>query len=252
MSGLSQEELVEQVLGALKKIDPSNPATDKLASYLYVVDDRLINYVEQLKKSRDLIKDTDETRQERGKLLEQIAFLIFSGLRGISSIKSFQSAGPQHDLVVTGDGETWLTVTKLLYLQTEQRDIIIEAKATKSPLPDKQFARLCNIMHLNLTGAGLGIFLTLKGATGFPKKNEARQRKISDSRLCQVLFHAKTGKFVIVLNEDDISALCENVTLIPTLVRKIRDLFELSGLPTVPSENLKETDLPHHLKILDT
>jgi hypothetical protein len=41
-----------------------------------------------------------------------------------------------------------------------------------------------------------------------------------------------------------------NGTLIQIITRKIRDLFELSGLPTTPAKEFYEIDLPIHLKSL--
>ncbi|WP_235006817.1 hypothetical protein [Calothrix rhizosoleniae] len=55
---------------------------------------------------------------------------------------------------------------------------------------------------------------------------------------------------IVVLDKDDISGLTNNGTLIQILTRKIKDLFELSGLPTTPAEQFQEIDLPEHLKIL--
>lgn len=152
-------------------------------------------------------------------------------------------------MVVSGDDVNWHPVCKQLYLDTAYRDIVVEAKAKNSKLPDKDFARLCSIMNENYTGAGLGIFFTLKGATGFPdKKLSSRQRKTSDCRLRQALFHAKTGKFIVVLDKEDILKLGKNGTLLQILTRKIRDLRELSGILTVPIEQFIEIDLPSHLK----
>ena len=249
----SQEEFVENAIRALENLDPSDPASDNLASYLYIADKRLSQYLKQLKDFTQLEHTTHKQRQEAGQLLEKIAFLAFQGLKGATNFKSFQSAGPQYDLLISGDGLDWFYVCKLLYLAEHRRGIVIEAKATKTPLPDKQFARLCSIMELNLSSTVcLGVFFTLEGASGFPKKNDSRQRKISDARLRQVLFHAKTQKFIVVLDKDDIFQLGENGTLIQILVRKIRDLCELSGLPTPAVEQLEEIDLPPHPKQLYT
>ncbi len=244
----SQKQLVEDIINAMKLLKQEDPELNKLASYLYTVDKNLHNYLDKLNKFIELKKPSLKETQEVGKLLEQIAFLVFKGLEGVQSIKSFQSAGPQYDLLISGDDVGWLQVCNLLYLDTNQRDIVVEAKATKSPVPDKQFARLCNIMELNLRGAGLGIFFTINGATGFPKAGNSRQRAVSDCRLRQILFHAKTRKIIVVLDKDDIFELAKNGTLIQLLTRKIRDLFELSGLPTTPVEEFKEIDLPPHLK----
>jgi hypothetical protein len=246
----SQEQYVQDILDAMEKLEEGDPALNKLASYLYQADKRLSDYLEKLDKFTQLIKPTLQETQEAGQLLEQIVLLVFKGLKNVQSIKSFQSAGPQYDLLVSGNDVGWLQVCKLLYMDTSQRDIVIEAKATKSPLPDKQFARLCSIMDLNLKGAGLGIFFTLNGATGFPKAGKPRQRTLSDCRLRQIIFHAKTNKMIIVLDKSDIFELDKNGTLIEILTRKIRDLFELSGLPTTTTEKLNEIDLPNHLKTL--
>jgi hypothetical protein len=247
---LTQDELVESIINALDSLELGNPALNKLASYLYIADVKLSEYLDELKIFTQLKKPTLKETQEAGKLLEQIVLLVFKGLKGVQSIKSFQSAGPQYDLLVSGDDLPWQNVCKTLYLDWNRRDIVIEAKATKSPVPDKQFARLCSIMDLNLSGAGLGIFITLNGATGFPKLSSSRQRTVSDCRLRQIIFHAKTNKMIVVLDKDDISELTKNGTLIQILSRKIRDLFELSGLPTTPAEQFQEIDLPPHLKML--
>lgn len=246
----SQEQLVQDIISAMEKLEQDEPALNKLASYLYQADKRISKYLSKLNEFTQLTEPTLEQTKEAGKLLEQIVLLVFKGLKGIQSIKSFQSAGPQYDLLVSGDDVTWLQVCKLLYLDTNKRDIVVEAKATKSSLPDKQFARLCSIMDLNLTGSGLGIFFTLNGATGFPKPGKPRQRTVSDCRLRQILFHAKTNKMIVVLDKNDILELDKNGTLLQILARKIRDLFELSGLPTTRAEEFNEIDLPNHLKII--
>jgi len=134
-------------------------------------------------------------------------------------------------------------------LNTESRDIVIEAKAKESKIQDKDFARLCNIMELNLSGSGLGVFFTLNGATGFPKDSSQRQRSLRDAKLRQVLFNAKTGKMIIVFDKEDILSLAKNGCLINLITRKIRDLSENTGLPLVPI-TLEEVDLPEHLKAL--
>ena len=245
----TQEELVDNIINSLNQLDRNDPATDKLASYCYIPHKKLPEYLEKFKQHLEISKPTQKQLQERGKLLEQIVYLVFCGLKGATSFKSFQSAGPQYDLLVSGNSEKWITVCKILYLEDNIRDIMIEAKAKQSKLPDKDFARLCNIMDLYLTNSGLGIFFTLEGATGFPESNSTtRQKKIGDCRLRQVLYHAKTNKYVIVLDKEDLFILDKNGSLISLLTRKIRDICEMSGLSTVPVEQLKEVDLPQHLK----
>lgn len=247
----TQEQWVQQAIEALKNLNSGDPGTRPLATYLYTADRGLTECLEQLKEFLELENPAHSERQTAGYLLEQIALLAFRGLKGFTSIKSFQSAGPQIDLLISGDETHWLYVCKLLYLDINQRGIVVEAKATAGPLKDNQFARLCSIMELNLfKSVGLGVFFTIKGVSGFPQRGNSRQRKISDSRLRQVLFHAKTQKAIVVLDKDDILELNRNGSLILMLERKIRDLSELSGLPTPSYEQCKEIDLPDHLKHL--
>ena len=234
-----------------KRLDSDSPELDRLASYFYIADPRISKQLQQFDRLLQIKKPTKNQLQERGKILEKIVYLAFSSLEGVTSIKSFQSASSQYDLVISGDDVKWHPVCKQLYMDISQRDIVVEAKAKNSRLPDKDFARLCSIMNENYTGASLGIFFTLEGATGFPDRNSSsRQRKISDCRLRQALFHAKTGKFIVVLDKEDILKLGRNGTLLQILTRKIRDLRELSGIPTVPIEQFVEIDLPSHLKEL--
>ncbi|MEA5468720.1 hypothetical protein [Spirulina sp. 06S082] len=247
----TQEELVDSILKSLETLDRDEPATDKLATYCYTADKRLPNTLEKFAKHLKIKNPSQSQLKERGNLLEQIVYLVFQGLKGATSFKSFQSAGSQYDLLVTGDNEKWKTVCELLYLGFTQRGIITESKARKDKLQDKDFARLCSIMELNLTGCGLGIFFTLEGATGFPTTEKSnRQRKISDCKLRQVIFHAKTQKYIVVFDKDEILKLGENGTFITMLTRKIRDIRELSGIPPEPVENFQEIDLPAHLKEL--
>jgi len=243
----SQDELVKNILQALDLLEPGNLA---LLSYLYQADNRLPDYLSKFKEFTELSRPTERQRREAGKLLEEIVFLAFKGLRGVQSIKSFQSAGPQYDLLVTGNDLNWHTTCKNLYLDVEKRDIVIEAKAKQSVLADKDFARLCSIMENNLRGAGLGIFITIKGASGFPRRGDPRQRRVSDCRLRQIIFHAKTNKIIVVMDKEDIFELGNNGALLLILIRKIRDLFELSGLDTTPVQNHVEIDVPPHLATL--
>ncbi len=252
----TQEELVQSVISALEKIDPNDPAADNLASYLYVADPRISDHLDELSSClSDLSNNSiskrrkQEIRVKSGEILEQISYLAFRGLKGATVFKSFQSAGPQYDLIVSGDNKEWMAVCKLFYMSFSRRDILIEAKARNSKVNDQQFARLCSLMDINLKQqSGLGIFFTLAGATGFPE-HEGRQRSLRDARLRQVLFSAKTNKMIIVFDKEDVFALRENASLTRLIVRKIRDIGENSGL-SIPSINLEEIDLPRHLEEL--
>lgn len=246
--GKSQQELVQQIIEALDLIDTEDAAASYLISYLYTPNPNLSFYLEELDQFLKLKSPSRSQQQNAGYLLEKIALLAFSGLKGYSSVKSFQSAGPQHDLLICGDTLSWRGVCKFLYLDIHKRSILVEAKAVKAKIKDNQFARFCNIMDCNITESGLGVFFTLNGASGFPENNTKRQRKISDSRLRQVIYYAKSGQSIVVLDKHDILQLNTSGSLIQILVRKIRDLRNLSGITTPSIEDLIEVDLPLHLK----
>lgn len=241
---LSQEQIVKQIMEGLQQIDIDSPAVNPLISFLYIANPILEEYLFQLRTFLDLEKPQKEEITKAGYLLEEIALICFCGLAGFTSVKSFRSPSSQYDLLISGDTLHWKSICKFLYLDFNQRDLFIEAKAITAPLSDSQFARLCSIMSLNLTNTGLGIFFTLNGASGFPKEGEARQQKIGNARLRQVVFHASTKKAIVVLDKNDILTLNQNGSLITLLIRKIRDLHELSGFPTAPIEELVEVDLP--------
>jgi len=241
---LSQEQIVNQILEGLQFIDRESPAVDPLISYLYIPDPILEDYLTKLRIFLNILKPTNEEVTKAGYLLEEIALICFCGLTGFTTVKSFRSPSAQYDLVISGDTLHWTSICKFLYLDSTQRDIVIEVKAITDSLPDSQFSRLCNIMSISLTNAGLGIFFTLNGASGFPEAGQPRQQKIGNSRFRQVVFYASTKKAIIVLDKDDIFALNQNGSLITLLIRKIRDLHELSGIPNAPVEEFVEVDLP--------
>ena len=110
----NQEEFVNAILSNLEKLDRNDPATDKLASYCYTADKRLPNYLEKFANNLNIKNPSQSQLKKRGNLLEQIVYLVFQGLNGATSFKSFQSAGSQYDLLVTGDNQQWMTVQKAL------------------------------------------------------------------------------------------------------------------------------------------
>jgi hypothetical protein len=247
----SQDSLVEGILESLQKLNAETTDVDPLLSYLYTAKPALSNYLRRLEVFLSLKSPSAEERQDAGYLLEKIALLSFSGLKGYTCVKSFQSAGPQHDLLISGETIKWKTLCTALNLDERCNCILIESKAIKAKVGDSQFARLCNVIDINLTQTGIGIFFTLNGASGFPEDNASRQRKIGDARLRQVLFFAKTGKPVVVFDKNDILTLDKNGSLPKIIKRKIRDIQELSGLPCVLSDQCIEVDLPLHLRDLN-
>lgn len=242
----SINEWLDLVNEGLQKYGKNIPeeAVNHLAANFYIANPILSEYLSRLQVFLELPNPTKREVTKAGYLLEEIAIICFCGLVGYGNLKSFRSPSAQYDLVISGDTRQWETIIGLLYLNLNQRDIVIEAKAIKKSLSDSQFARLCSIMSLNLTNTGLGVFFTLNGASGFPKEGDSRQQKIGNARLRQVLFCASTKKAIVVLDKNDILSLNQNGSLITLLIRKIRDLHELSGLPIAPVEELVEVDLP--------
>ena len=254
----SKEELETKLLEALKILkeastdNVSDRVVNEYSSYFYTPDKRLPGFLAKLKyeiEKRNNRHPDALSNSEIGKLMEQIAFLCFQGLTGYSDIKSFQSAGPQYDLIVSGESHSWAYLCEFLYLG-ENSDFLVEVKAEKRRIGDPQFARLCSLLTHNLhKTCRLGIFFTLKGATGFPdRKSKARNRSLSNSRLRQVIFMASCKKPIVVFDEYDIYQLSKNGSLIHILREKIRDVEHLSGVPINPQiETPKKCDLPSHL-----
>ncbi len=190
-----------------------------------------------------------------GELMEQVAFLAFHHLMGVERIDNFQSAGPQFDLVVSGDSEEWMIMSQFL-LMPNYGTIIVECKATHGKLDDPTFSRMCALLsNTVLTTGGLGVFFTLNGASGFPsrrKSGSTRQRMLRDCQLRQVRFMDQHKKPILVFDREDLEELCNGRVPLPSLIRaKIRDIEEASGLAPVPNNlSPQQCDLPPHLKCL--
>ena len=252
----SSREAHEMITLGLKFLKRDSPESDELINWLYTPDPQISNHLDQLKCFLEIEKPTKIQRQEAGYLLEKILVIAFKGLAGYSEIKNYQSASHQYDLLISGDNAEWDIICDRIYLRnTHQnqnyRGILVEAKAIGSSVSSAQFSRLCSIMSLELCGTvGLGIFFTIEGAAGFPKRGDNRIVCVKYARLCQVLFHARSGKKIVVLDKDDILELDQNGSLIKILIRKIKELEELSGLPIEPINELVDIDLPDYLKDL--
>lgn len=255
------DKTFEEVIRLLSKLDNSECFSEEknsLIAYLYSPPKNLDTYLDQLKNEIEISAMPKEKRpinhhNEIGKLLEQIAYICFNSLKGISSIKSYQSAGPQYDLLISGDNESWMTLCKMLYIDFESRDILVEVKATKKKVTDQIFSRLCSLLDMNLFNtAQLGVFFTLNGATGFPQKDSSqRQRKIGDSKLRQLMFLVGKKKYIVVLDKDDIEKLNEPGSLVKIILRKIQDIEQLAGNYIPPDvKSPIEKDLPVHLQNL--
>ena len=256
----SETELIESLLKTLDQLREHKVYNDssisKLANYFYIPNEKINNLLSELQRLIEISKNPTERRKIRGfnnvigRILEQIAFLGFKGLKGVSILKSFQSAGPQYDLIASGNDEQWLSICNQFLGDNRLYDIVIEAKATQSKVNDQQFARLCSILQHNLfSSSGMGIFFTLNGATGFPNKDtKRRQNALQSARLRQVLFMAQCNKPILVFDLDDILSLDKKGSLFKLILQKIRDIEQQSGVYLPPDiDEPFECDLPSHL-----
>ena len=219
----------------------------ELESYLYTPDRRLPRYISTLKAM--LTPGSSATDQVRGQVLEQIAFLAFSGFPAHGTFKAYQSAGPQHDLLVKGRSGEWDAIWKMLDLPNDGRNgFLIECKATATPVSDAEFARLCSNLELSVR-AKVGVFFSVKGGSGFPRRGKPRARGVQNAKLRQMLFYAHRGIPVVVFDLDDIELLTKPGTLIRLLEEKVDDAVEARGLPAADPFS-PVCDLPPHLSRL--
>lgn len=88
-----------------------------ISSFLYNPDKIISEYLQNLKDYIKIKVPTERQRKEAGNLLEKIVAVAFCGLKGLTSIKSFRSAGPQYDLLVSGDRKQWFLLYRLFYMK---------------------------------------------------------------------------------------------------------------------------------------
>lgn len=219
----------------------------KLAERLYQPDAALIKRLDEFEKW--CIEQTDE---DPGRLMEEIALLAFRCLKGFESIKSYQSYAAQIDLLISGSTPAWILMLKILHIDIGHRSIVVEAKNLSKKVDDKQFSRFCyHIQNTFTNTAQLGVFFTRLGASGFQERdkvnNGVRQRSLRDAQVTQLLFHARNNKYVVVLEKDEILSLRNPGSLIKILEEKIRTIEEWTGLSSADTSVMPEIDLPEHL-----
>ncbi|MCP4423425.1 MAG: hypothetical protein GY803_02935 [Chloroflexi bacterium] len=182
--------------------------------------------------------------EKPGDLMEELAFLAFSSLNGWDERKSYQSFSSQHDLIISGSSLLWVILFHFLDLSSAGKTIVVEAKNLDSTVNDQQFSRLCYIIDNKFkTTCSLGVFFTRKGASGFDK-----YRVSENAHATQALFHARTNKFVIVFDHDDLLKLKERGSLPKLLREKIRNVEESSKMPDVTDTDGETKEiLPSHL-----
>lgn len=209
-----------------------------ITSLMYSPSDNLI------KRISDYFDWKEGKRSEdMGRLMEELASLAFGSLVGWDNISSYQSYAAQHDIVISGSTNDWYDLMEYLHLPKSGRTIVIEAKNLSEKVDDQQFSRLCSIIHnkFEIT-CHLGVFFSKNGATGFDSK-----RVLRDARATQVLFHAKTCKFVIVLTEDDFDELQKKGGLPKLLEARILDVEAVSNIQLDYNGRWEQAELPKHI-----
>lgn len=254
LSRMTEDELIEQVSLFHDELDDRNPNWTrklfennkwKLFEKYYHPTESLISRIGHFEQWMN-----GERKEDPGRLMEEIAYLAFKSVAGQDSISSAQTATAQHDLIVSGSNKSWFNVMSLLHLPKSGRTILVEAKNTRDKVSDAQFGRICQILHEKYSEqCHLGVFFTRMGASGFPN-GRVQQRSLSAARLSQILFHAKTDKYVVVLDQDDILELGQPGALLVKLEAKIRDIESWLGQRfTYDDDDWVLSDvLPPHLK----
>jgi hypothetical protein len=146
--------------------------------FLYVPDSRLIDKLQEYKTLITLDSNAKpKTKAQasamakaQGELMEQVAALAFSCLKGWNYLKSYPSYAEQHDLVIGGNSHLWEMSAKGIMGAASMLTIVIEAKYLNKPLSSAQFTRLCYILQNKFAqSSSLGVFLSDRGATGMDK-----------------------------------------------------------------------------------
>jgi len=253
---MSQEKAEQTILEALNMLNGVRSASPeyegkvrervaewadnwKLPESMYVPNEQLLSRIADYERWCELKQGED-----RGKLMEEIALLAFLCLRGWDSIKSYTSYAQQHDLVISGSGAEWVFLNDYLHLKKSGRTIVVEAKNQEESVSEPQFSRLCYIVDKKFQDTCfLGVFVSRTSATGF-----SRTKSLMASRATQIVFHAKTGKYVVLLDHEDIKQLKNKGALLKLLEVKIKDVEAAAGLSLdFDDSSWIEVDLPPHL-----
>ncbi|MGB2927123.1 MAG: hypothetical protein WBB82_17625 [Limnothrix sp.] len=250
---MDSESLIEKTISAHKELleslqkckEKGINTVDLFSTYHYVPDKFLKKLLAKFSGFVSDTKPSDKEKQDAGYLLEQIAILSFGSLQGWNNLKSYQSAGAQYDLLMSGSSPEWDTIFSLLNLEGLPKGFLLEAKATQSPISDSQISRLSSLVSHNFEKTvGVGIFFSINSISGFPKKIGERHRKASDGFLKQIIFYCKTGIPIIVFDKDDILQLDKKGSLLKILDRKIREIEEMTGTK-IEVEDPEIIDIPN-------
>jgi hypothetical protein len=247
---MTPEEFFEQYIEALEQVGEATGPLQNLSSLLYPANDELDQYIQKLEAICSKQHPTDADKREAGNLMEQIAFLAFRNLARADSLQSYRSPVGQHDLLVSGQDVPWTMLMSMCQGNKNFGGILVEAKAWGGKVGTAEFLRLYALIEISMKySCDIGVFFTVKGASGFPRDPGTHQTKVSECRLLQVLAMAKSGIRVVVFDLDEIKTLVQAGSLPVALQRKIKDIEAINGrwLPST-SPDVQLVDLPEHLK----
>lgn len=249
MSGqLTTQGLSELIAAGFGELAPQVALNSKLYDLAYSPSARLPGLVAELEK---LAAKSDLSQKEKlriGIVLEQVSFELFRGISTGAEIKSWRSPLAQFDLVCRGVDARWGLMRGCL--PGSVGSFLVEAKAHKKRVPHAVFSRMCSLLSHNFKKTvDCGVFITLRGATGFPNRGAtAAQQKLSECRLLQVVFYHSERKPILVLDLEDLRALAGGQNFVALLRARLLDIEDLSGWPVTP--DLEEVPLPPHLQEL--
>jgi hypothetical protein len=248
--GVSKETAADR-LYRLAGFDPSNAS---LIACMYTPSSELRERIKAVEKLRGRKKKlTKGERQQLGYQLEEMVMLAFQNITGASTLKSYQSAAAQHDYLIDGDDTAWQWFRKAIFIHgtDEGSGLLVEAKATVKAVGDREFQRLGNIItHYFPRTVGMGIFVTINGASGFPKRGGPRKKGLHSARLTQTVLYHSRKKPIVVLDWEDLKALTTAGSLVRILASKVREIEQLSGRANEMPDEPQQVDLPERLRAL--
>jgi hypothetical protein len=251
MTPKSKQELINQILEGLSGLEKLDTKTrqDIFESEGWIVEILYSPVPELLNRLKDYFDWAKGKRKEDpGQLLEEVAYLLFKSLKGVGNIRSYQSFAAQHDLIVDGGSLAWQSLVMYLHLNRDGRTIVVECKNLSASISDQQFSRLCGILQNKFDKtAELGIFISHTPASGFPKRR-TKERQLRDARATQALFHAKSNKFVVVIDHEDLELVFNGIPFPKILEAKIREVEASALVDLTFNENWQEVELPKHLR----
>lgn len=196
-------------LGAFLKSGCNHASLLEYAKKFYEPSEQLI---QEIKEFRKLWNVCESPGANEGNKLERVVWLAFACLKGVRSVMSFKNSAGQYDLLTTPCATTWKHLSTFLDLpetaMSTRNRIMVEAKARKSQVDQPQAWRLSALLSTSPVGkrAGLGIFVSMSGASGFPRPGKV-QVSMKGARAVQQLTLAAIDVPIVVIEHRDLDQL---------------------------------------------